>query len=352
MAQPSTPQTVRIRDAVDVEGVRTNPLVGYGLVVGLNGTGDRRQTLFTTQMLANMMQKMGMQIPASSVRVNNVAAVFVTGSLPPFARSGARLDVTVSSIGDAKSLEGGMLLLTPLRAVDGQTYAEAQGPLTLGGYTAGSSGNSKQVNHPTVARIPAGGIVERDFTFDLQALPTLTLLLREPDFSTAKNIADAINRDLGRAAADVRDSGTVTLDLRKSGTNSASLLLARLQDLRVPVHHYAKVVVNERTGTIVMGSDVKIGPVSVLHGGLSIEIATEYRVSQPEALSQGTTVESAQPTVRANESAARRMELSEGATVEQLVSGLQNMGATARDVIAILQAIKAAGALQAELEVL
>ena len=351
-AQSPAPQTARVRDVVDVEGVRTNPLVGYGLVVGLNGTGDRRQTLFTTQMLANMMQRMGMQIPASSVRVNNVAAVFVTGSLPPFARPGTRLDVTVSSTGDAKSLEGGMLLLTPLRAVDGQAYAEAQGPLTLGGYTAGVSGNSKQVNHPTVARIPAGGIVEREFAFNLQALPTLALLLREPDFATARNIADAVNRDLGRAAAEVRDSGTVTLEVRKSGMDSASLLLARIQDLRIPVQHYAKVVVNERTGTIVLGTDVKIGPVSVLHGSLSIEIATEYRVSQPEPLSRGTTVESAQPTVRATDSVARRMQLSEGATVEQLVSGLQNMGATARDVIAILQAIKAAGALQAELEVL
>src|SRR5512142_2567182 len=191
--QQATSRKVRIRDIATVEGVRENPLIGYGLVVGLNGTGDRRQTLFTTQLLANVMQKMGLQIPASAVRVNNIAAVFVTASLPPFARSGTQLDVTVSSIGDAKSLEGGLLLMTPLRAGDGQVYAEAQGALTLGGYTAGGSGNSKQVNHPTVARVPGGGTVERDFAVDMASMKTVSLLLRDPDFTTAKDLSDAIN---------------------------------------------------------------------------------------------------------------------------------------------------------------
>lgn len=345
-------RTVRIREIATIEGIRQNPLIGYGLVVGLNGTGDRRQTLFTTQMLANILQKMGMQIPAAGVRVNNVAAVFVTASLPPFARSGTRLDITVSSIGDAKSLDGGMLLLTPLRAADGLVYAEAQGPLTLGGYSAGGSGNSKQVNHPTVARIPEGGMVEREFSIDLQTLATVNLLLRQPDFSAAKDIADSINRELGRQAAEVKDGRRIEVDVRHSGLNSAPALIARIENIGIPARSFARVIVNERTGTVVLGGDVKIGAVSVLHGTLSVEIATEFSVSQPNPLSKGVTNQIAQPNLRTQESAARRMELTEGATVEQLVTGLQNMGATARDVIAILQAIKAAGALHAELEVM
>ena len=350
-AQEMRPK-VRVRDIATVEGIRENPLIGYGLVVGLNGTGDRRQTLFTTQLLANVMQKMGLQIPASSVRVNNVAAVFVTASLPPFARSGTQLDITVSSIGDAKSLEGGLLLLTPLHAADSVVYAEAQGALTLGGYTAGGSGNSKQVNHPTVARVPGGGTVERDFAVDMTSMKTVSLLLRDPDFTTAKDLADAINRELGRAASQVRDSRQVEIDLRASGMESAAALLARVENLSVEARTPARVVVNERTGTIVLGKNVRLGAVSILHGNLSIEISTEFKVSQPESFSSGTTTPIAQPDVRARESATHRVELGEGATVEQLVAGLQNMGATARDVIAILQAIKAAGALQAELEVL
>lgn len=351
-ADEAAAKTVRVRDLTTVEGVRENPLIGYGLVVGLNGTGDRRQTLFTTQMLANVMQKMGMQIPAGSVRVNNIAAVFVTGSLPPFARSGTRVDITVSSIGDAKSLEGGLLLLTPLRAADGQVYAEAQGPLTLGGYTAGPSGNSKQVNHPTIGRIPSGGLVERDFAVDVQSMHLVSLLLRDPDFGTAKDLADTINHELGRAAAEVRDARRVEVDVRRSGVSSTPALLARVEDLSVRVRNRARVVVNERTGTVVLGRDVRIGPVSILHGNLSIEVSTVFGVSQPEAFSKGTTMPVAQPDTRAQESTARKIELSEGATVEQLVGGLQSIGATARDVIAILQAMRAAGALQAELEVM
>lgn len=351
-ADRSGAKSAPLREIVTVEGVRENPLIGYGLVVGLNGTGDRRQTLFTTQMLANIFQKMGMQIPPSSVRVNNIAAVFVTATLPPFARSGTRLDITVSSIGDAKSLEGGMLLLTPLRAADGQIYADAQGPLTLGGYSAGSSGNSKQVNHPTVARIPDGGTVERDFAVDIQSMTVIHLLLRRPDFSTAKDIADGINRELGRPAATVRDARQVEIIVRLSGVDSTTGLIARIENLAIPARSFARVVVNERTGTIVLGGDVTLGAVSVLHGTLSVEIATEFSVSQPPPLSNGITTPVTQPSVRAQDSIARRLELTEGASVEQLVTGLQTMGATARDVIAILQAIKVAGALHAELEVL
>jgi flagellar P-ring protein precursor FlgI len=341
-----------VRDVVSVEGVRENPLLGYGMVVGLNGTGDRRQTMFTTQTLANVLERMGVQIAATQVRVNNVAAVMVTASLPAFARPGSRLDVTVSSIGDAKSLEGGLLLLTPLRAADGEVYAAAQGPVAVGGYSAGVSGNSKQVNHPTVGRVPNGGTVERDAALDLDRLPRLALLLREPDFSTAESVAAAINSDFKTEVAAVVDGRRVDIDRGRAHAASVPALLARVENLTVTVHRRAKVVVNERTGTVVMGKEVRLGAVSVLHGGLTIAITTDYSVSQPAPFSNGKTTTVAQPSVEAQESAARHMQLGEGASVEQLVNGLQTMGATARDVIAILQAIKAAGALDADLEVI
>jgi flagellar P-ring protein precursor FlgI len=343
---------VRIADIATVEGVRDNPLVGYGMVVGLNGTGDRRQTMFTTQMLANILQRMGVQIPTAAARVNNVAAVFVTATLPPFARSGTQLDVTVSSMGDAKSLEGGLLLLTPLYGADGQVYAAAQGPLTLGGYSAGVQGNSKQVNHPTVGRIPAGGLVERVLSLDLAHLPRLSLVVRDADFRLTRDIAAAINHEFTKAVASAVDSRRIELDPAQAGGQSVPALLARIEDLTVSVHPRARVVVNERTGTVVMGKDVHLGAVSILHGNLAVEISTEFHVSQPAPLSQGETTTVAQPTVITRDQPARRIELTEGANVEQLVTGLQAIGATARDVVAILQALKAAGALDAELEII
>jgi flagellar P-ring protein precursor FlgI len=349
-AQPA--QRAFIRDISSVEGVRENPVLGYGVVVGLHGTGDRQQTVFTTQTLGNILQRMGVQIPSASIRINNVAAVFVTASLPPFAAPGTKLDVTVSSIGDAKSLEGGLLLLTPLFAPDGKIYAEAQGAVTLGGYSAGGAGNSKQVNHPTVGRIPDGGQVERDSSVDLRGLRRVSLLLADANFSTAENVAAAINHDLGRPAALAADGRRVDIDVALSGTPDVTALLARVENLPVEVRRKARVVVNERTGTVVMGKDVRLGAVAILHGNFSVEVTTEFSVSQPGPLSSGTTTPIAQPTVRAEEAPARSVELNEGASVEQLVSGLQKIGATARDVIAILQAIKTAGALDADLEVI
>jgi flagellar P-ring protein precursor FlgI len=346
------PRKVAVRDIASIEGVRENPLVGYGIVVGLNGTGDRRQTMFTIQTLANALQRMGVQIPTATARVNNIAAVFVTASLPPFARPGTHLDITVSSIGDAKSLEGGMLLLTPLYGADGSVYAAAQGPLTVGGYSAGATGNAKQVNHPTVGRIPAGGLVEKDTAVDLQRLGRLSLLLSESNFRTANDIASAINQELGKTIAQAVDGRRIQISPETAGEQNLPALLARVEAVQVNLYPRARVVVNERTGTIVMGRDVKLAAVSILHGSLSIDIATEFAVSQPNPLSKGQTTVVAQPDVRTEEKPARRVELTEGATVEQLVSGLQNIGATARDVIAILQAIKAAGALEAELEVI
>lgn len=374
---------VLIRDLASVEGVRANPLLGYGIVVGLNGTGDRRQTVFTTQTLAGVLSRLGVQIPAASVRVNNVAAVFVTSSLPPFARPGTVLDVTVSSIGDAKSLEGGILLLTPLLGADGQVYAAAQGALTIGGYSTGGSGNGKQVNHPTVGRIPEGGLVERDTSVDLRGLTKVSLLLANESFGTAEAVAAAVNREFNAPLATAVDSRRVEVVLagtgaftgtgNRTGTKpvivsgfasaaggtdgtgpkvSIPALIARIERLPVAVEQRAHVVVNERTGTIVMGRDVQLRAVSILHGSLSVEIATHPLISQPAPFGQGDTVVASETKIKAQDAPARRVELGEGATVEQLVNGLQAIGATARDVIAILQALKAAGALEADLEVL
>ena len=346
------PVPIKIRDLTNVEGVRENPLIGYGMVVGLTRTGDSQQTIFTTQTLANIMQRMGAQIPALTARVSNVASVFVTGSLPAFARPGTQLDVTVSSIGDAKSLEGGLLLLTPLYGADGQVYAAAQGPIAVGGYAVGGASASKQLNHPTVGRIPAGGRVERILAFDFNHLTPVSLLLRDPDFSMAGEISDAINREFGHTVTSAQDGGRVEVDPSATGVANMTAILARIENLTVAVQRRARVVVNERTGTIVMGKDVRLGAVSILHGGFSVQISTEYSVSQPAPLSQGKTEVVPETDLQVKDRPARRLEIGEGASIDQLVSGLQSMGATARDVISILQAIKAAGALDADLEVI
>lgn len=347
---------VLIRDVASLEGVRENSLVGYGLVVGLKGTGDKQQTYFTVQTLASILARMGVQIPSavlqSTVQVKNVAAVFVTASLPPFARSGIHLDITVSSIGDARSLEGGLLLLTPLYAADGQIFAAAQGPLVLGGYSAGSGPNSRQVNHPTVGRIPGGALVERDSSLDLSKMDHLSLLLNESNFSTAEEMSSVINREWSMPIATAIDGRRVEVKLPSTTASSIPAVLARIENLQVQVRRPAKVVVNERTGTVVMGKDVRLGAVSILHGNFTIEVTTTYDVSQPNPVTKGQTEVVPQTNIRAAETPARNIELDEGANVEQLVTRLQAIGATARDVVSILQAIKAAGALEAELEVI
>ncbi|HXZ40880.1 MAG TPA: flagellar basal body P-ring protein FlgI [Terriglobales bacterium] len=343
---------VLIRDIATIAGIRENPLIGYSIVVGLKRTGDSQQTLFTTQTLANVLQRLGVQIPAATVQVRNIAAVMVTASLPPFAEAGTTLDVTVSSAGDAKSLEGGVLLLTALHAADGNVYAEAQGPLTLGGYTAGSSANVKQVNHATVGRISGGAVVERDASVDLSRLTTLSLVLREPDFTAARDVTAAINKDFDKPVASFVDSRRIDLSVPASGIASVPLLITRVQNLAISVHPPAKVVMNERTGTIVMGGDVKLSPVSVMHGDLTVEVSTTFAVSQPAPFSKGKTEVVPQTDVQAKEGPARSIQLDAGASVEELINGLHTMGATAHDIVAILQAIKAAGGLQAELEIL
>lgn len=352
LGKESPPRKVRLGDVSTVEGVRNNLLIGYGMVVGLNGTGDRQQTVFSVQTLSNLLQKMGIQFTASAVVVKNVAAVFVTATLPPFARPGTPLDVTVSSIGDAKSLEGGLLLFTTLHGPDGQIYATAQGPLINGGYTAGGRGNSVQVNQPTTSRIPAGGIVERDAGIDLSHATHLSLLLRDPDFQTATNAAAAIESELGKGSALAVDSRRIEIQVPSKTPLPVSGILAKVNNLLVEIHAQAKVIVNERTGTIVMGHEVSLGACSILHGNLSVVITTEFKVSQPPPYSQGQTQVVPQTTVKATESPARRIELKEGASVDDLINGLQAIGATPRDIVAILEAVRAAGALQAELEII
>jgi flagellar P-ring protein precursor FlgI len=343
---------VRLGDLATVEGVRDNLLIGYGMVVGLHGTGDSQQTVFSVQTLSNLLQKMGVQFNASAVVVKNVAGVFVTATLPPFARPGQPIDVTVASIGDAKNLDGGILLFTTLHGPDGQMWATAQGPLVNGGYSAGGRGNSVQINHPTTSRIPAGGIVERDGAMDLSHLTQLYLLLRDPDFQTATEAAAAIDDELGKGSALAIDSRRIEIRVPVPGPEVVSNLLAKVENLKVGIHPLAKVVVNERTGTIVMGQEVSLGACSILHGNLSVVISTTVQVSQPMPYSQGQTQVVPQTTVKATESPARRIELRVGASVDDLINGMQAIGATPRDIVAILEAVRAVGALQAELEIL
>ncbi len=340
----------RIKDITTVEGIRDNQLVGYGIVVGLHGTGDSQQTGFSTQTLASMLLRMGVSVPASTIRVQNLAAVFVSATLPAFARPGEKLDITAASAGDASSLEGGVLLMTPLYGADGKIYAQAQGPLVLGGYSVSANGNTKQVNHPTTARLPMGAMVERGMVMGLTGVTKVSLLLDEADFKSAEAMADGIDKELKRSATRVVDSRTIEIGV--AAGEDVPELLARVEAIEVPFYPRAKVVVNERTGTVVIGGSVVLQPVSILHGGLSVNIVNEFQVSQPGAFSSGTTQTVQQTRVDAKDKPVSRIELKQGATVDDLVRSLQTIGASARDVISILQAMKAAGALEAELEVL
>ena len=343
---------VLIRDVTQIEGVRENQLVGYGLVIGLKNSGDTQQTFFTVQTLANAMQRMGVQIAPGVVIVKNVAAVFVTASLPAFARPGMKLDVTVSSVGDAKSLQGGVLLLTALRAANGEVYGEAQGPLVIGGYSEGAAGNSKSVNHLTVGRIAEGGIVERDAAVDLSRFRLVSLLLLNSDFTAARDVADTINKDFGKTIATAIDSRRIDVNVADSGVASVPVLIARVQNLSISLTSPAKVVVNERTGTIVMGGNVRLSPVSVIHGSLTIDVETQHVLLQPGPGGNGKPDEITQTKTVVGDGPAQSIQLQEGANVEELIKGLHAIGASSHDIISIIQAIKAAGRLQAELEVI
>jgi flagellar P-ring protein precursor FlgI len=343
---------VLIRDVTQIEGVRDNQLVGYGLVIGLTRTGDTQQTFFTVQTLANTLQRMGVQIAPGVVVVKDVAAVFVTATLPPFARPGMKIDVTVSTVGDAQSIEGGVLLFTALRAANGEVYAEAQGPLVIGGYSTGGGGNVKSVNHLTVARIAEGGIVERDAAVDLTRFHTVSLLLLNSDFTAAHDVADVINKDFGKVIATAIDSRRIDVNVADSGISSVPTLISRVQNLSISFQAPAKVVVNERTGTIVMGGDVRLSPVSVIHGSLTIDVETRHVVVEPPPMSNGKEEQITETKIAVGDAPAQSIQLEEGANVDELIKGLHAIGATSHDIISILQSIKAAGGLQADLEVI
>jgi flagellar P-ring protein precursor FlgI len=354
LAADTTARRVRIKDVATIEGVRDNQLIGYGIVVGLSGTGDSQQTVFPVQTLISTLQRMGVNVPttgsANTLRVQNMAAVFIAATLPPFAESGTKLDVTASSAGDARSLNGGLLLMTPLYGPDGRIYAQAQGPIVLGGYAAAANGNAKVLNHPTTGRIPGGAMVERGVPLDLSRLPSLSILLNDADFRTAERMADAINIELKRPLAHAADSRRV--DLHPQPGEDLPALLARVEAVEIETFPRAKVVVNERTGTVVIGGNVRLLPVSILHGGLVVNVVSEIAVSQPGPFSNGTTQSVQQTSVSAQDKPVNQIVLKPGATVDDLVQELQGIGASARDVISILQAMKEAGALEAELEVL
>jgi flagellar P-ring protein precursor FlgI len=352
-AESTISHPVLLRDISDVEGVRDNQLVGYGLVAGLQRTGDSQQTYFTVQTLANAMLRMGIQINAGQVVVKNVAAVFVTASLPAFSTPGMKIDITVSSVGDAKSLEGGVLLMTALHGPDGQVYAVAQGPLILGGYSAGTAGNLREVNDPTVGRVPNGAIVERAVSVDLSRFHTVSLVLRQENFTAARDAAAAINTLFQKPAARAVDGRHIDVNVAIAGMPSVPLLISRLENVSISVQEPAKVIINERTGTIILGGDVRLSPVSVIQGSLSIDVATTLAVSQPTPFSKGGTTQVVPETsLSVNDPEAKSIRLENGADVNELLRGLHAIGATAHDIVAILQAIKAAGGLQADLEVI
>ena len=349
-------RSARVKDVATIEGIRDNQLVGYGLVVGLRGTGDSSQTVFPAQTLISALERMGITVPqtgsksASNMQVKNMAAVFVVATLPPFSRPGFRVDITVSSAADARSLEGGILLMTPLYGPDGQVYAQAQGALVLGGYMTTSGSNSRQMNHPTTARVPGGALVEKPVSLDLKQMQTISVLLNDADFHTAERMAEAINQTIGPERAHALDSRRV--QIAPLTDEDIALLLDRVEAVEVEIYPRARVVVNERTGTVVIGGTVRLQPVSILHGGLSVNVVAQTQVSQPEAFSSGTTRVVQQTSVEAEDKPVNRIDLREGASVEDLVQELQRIGAGARDVISILQAMKEAGALEADLEVL
>lgn len=341
----------RIKDIATFEGVRENQLIGYGLVVGLDGTGDKG--ISTMQSIANMLQRMGLNVRPNDIKAKNTAAVIVTATLPPFPKPGLRVDALVSTIGDAKSLQGGTLLITPLKAADGNVYALAQGPVSIGGFIGGGTGARVQKNHSTAGRVPEGAIIERDPPFTIGINGELKLFLHKPDFTTANIIAKKINETLQSDNAQAIDPSTVKIRIPPEYTNKVATFISRIEIIEVQVDTPARVVVNEKTGTVVIGENVRISPVAIAHGNLTIEVKTEYRVSQPPPLSppSAETVVVPQEEVKIKEEKASIVQVS-GATLGEIVKALNAMGVTPRDLISILQVLRKAGALKAEVEIM
>lgn len=344
----------RIKDIAAFEGVRDNMLVGYGLVVGLNGTGDSlRNSVFTAQSLESMLERLGVSTRGQRINTKNVAAVMVTSTLPPFARQGSKVDISVSALGDAKSLLGGTLLVTPLHGADGEVYAVAQGALTVGGFAAEGDAESVVKGVPTSARIASGAIVEREIGFELDRLDSIKIALHNPDFTTASRVAAAINGHMKARLARTRDSATVELRVPPAYQQQISALLTEIEQLPVDPDQPAKVLIDEQSGIIVMGNDVRIDEVAVAQGNLTVRITETPLVSQPEPFSEGETAVVPRTQVEVNEATdAKLAVLPAGVSLQDLVTGLNALGVSPRDLISILQAIKAAGALQAEIEVM
>jgi flagellar P-ring protein precursor FlgI len=344
----------RLKDIATLQGTGAMPLIGQGLVVGLNKTGDKRQSLAAVQELANALAKFGTIISPLQMKVENVAAVMVTAELSPYARSGARVDIIVSSIGDARSLQGGTLVTTPLYGMTsgpgGEPVALAGGPLSIGGFGAGNGGNSVQVNHPTVGRIPGGAIVQSVPEMPLPANGFLTFALRDPDFTTASRVAAAINTSLGNAIARAADAGSVVVQVPAEYKDTLPELISRLETLSVTTDTPARVVINERTGTVVIGGNVQLSAAAVAHGNLSVRITTKFEVSQPNPLSKtGDTVVVPNQSIDVREGNPKLAVLNEGVTLDAVVERLNLLDASPRDIVAIVQALKAAGALRAEI---
>ncbi|NWF52514.1 MAG: flagellar basal body P-ring protein FlgI [Nitrospirae bacterium] len=341
----------RIKDIASFEGVRDNQLVGYGLVVGLNNTGDTG--LATLQTIANMLQRMGLVVKPRDIMAKNTASVMVTATLPPFPKPGMKIDALVSAIGDAKSLQGGALLLTPLKGPDGKVYALAQGPVSIGGFIGGGAGTTVQKNHLTSGKVPQGAIIEQDLPFTLGENGEIKIFLHRPDFTTATEITRKINETLNSEYASTIDPSAVILRIPTDYFDKKAELLTLIEGLDVTPDIPARVVINERTGTVIIGDKVRISPVAIAHGNLTIEIRTEFRVSQPPpfAPEKAETVVVPQVDVTVKEQKASLMEVT-GATLGEIVRALNALGVTPRDLIAILQALKASGALRAELEII
>lgn len=350
---PAMAATTRIKDIVDIEGVRDNALIGYGLVVGLNGTGDKlNNSPFTEQSLIAMLERLGVNVKGQNLNTGNVAAVMVTATMPPFQTQGSRLDVTVSTLGDAKNLQGGTLLVTPLMGADGEVYAVAQGPVAISGFSASGEGQSVTQNTPTRGRIAEGATVEREIKFNLNDLPEIRLALKNPDFTTARRIARAINGFTSANIAMASNDAAVTLRKPTAYPGTLVDMITDIEQLPVEPDQVAKVIIDENSGTIVMGADVKVSTVAIAQGSLTIKVNETPQVSQPNPFAEnGETVVVPRTDISVNSNEDAKLAVLEGGvTLQDLVTGLNKLGVGPRDIITILQAIKAAGALQAEIQ--
>jgi flagellar P-ring protein precursor FlgI len=348
----STANAARIKDITQIQGVRQNQLVGYGLVVGLNGTGDGDKARFTLQSLVSMLEKMGITVNSLDIKVKNVAAAMITADMPPFARPGSRMDVSVSSIGDAKDLQGGTLLFTPLKAADGQTYAIAQGAISTGGFSAQGTGATTQKNFPTVGRVVGGALIEKEVSTGFRNKESLLLTLNHQDFTTATRVAESINTAFSSQIARTSDSGSIEVLVPPKYADNVVGFITVLEALGVTPDVESKVVVNERTGTVVIGENVRIAKVAIAHGNLSIQIKESADVSQPMPFSQGKTVATPNTNLVVKEEKTPIFLMEAGASIGDIVRALNALGVTPRDLISIFQALQAAGALQAKLEIM